>query len=53
MEYIAQEMKEALLSAVQNQSGNTFGNIFLKLFTHLFICPTNINGVFSISQALR
>lgn len=53
MEYIAQEVKEALLPAIQNQSGNTFGDTFLKLFTHLFICPTHNNGVCRTTQALR
>lgn len=53
MESIAQEVKEALLPAIQNQSGNTFGDKCLKLFTHLFICPTHINVVCHTTQARR
>lgn len=52
VEYIVQEVEEALLPAVQNQAGNTSGDILLKLFYHLFIFPTHINDVFSTNQAL-
>ena len=41
-----------MLLAIQKQSGNTSGYIFLTLFNHLFIFPTHINGVYKPSTEL-